>query len=146
MNNTVVTILDIVDPMFPDPRDLAITQKFLELRADLVDYFTPLSDTMYAPLDPIEAALKLNRARSAAFICILSSFFLCLGLNFIRNPLLRRIYSTSCGIFLNFYFWGVDAFLNAFLILSTYAIMLLLPRNQASTVMAWWAGGLLAIV
>lgn len=105
-----------------------------------------MGETMYAPLDPIQELTKLNAARSAAFVCIISSFFLCLGLNFIKNPLLRKTYSTTFGILLSFYFWGVDAFLNLFMVLSTYLIMLVLPRNQASKIMVWWTGGILASV
>ena len=101
---------------------------------------------MYKPLDPVCEVTKLTRIRAAAFVCIIASFFFSLGLSFTTKPLVRKIYSTGLGFFINFYFWGIHAWFNFFLVVSTYLIMLVLPRNLASKAMVWWAGSILAAV
>ena len=123
-----------------------IVQEFLEIRSSLETKFSSLGDTVYEPLDPLQKLTKMNTERTTAFVCILISYILCLGLNFIRNPLLRKIYSTSFGMLLCFYFWGVNAFLQVFMVVSTYLILLFLPRNLASNLMVWYAGGILGSV
>ena len=101
---------------------------------------------MYKPLDPVCEVTKLTKIRAAALVCIITSFFFSLGLSYITKPLVRKIYSTSLGFVVNFYFWGIAAWFNLFLVISTYLIMLLLPRNLASKAMVWWAGSILLIV
>ena len=139
-------MIESVDALIPDPRNFTLVQKFLDLSDNIEDYFKPFGEVMYCPLEPVCEVTKLNKIRAAAFICIIASFFFSMGLSMIKIPWARKLYSTVLGITLNFYFWGVGAWLNLFLVVSTYVIMLVLPRNLASKAMSWWAGSVLFCV
>ena len=139
-------MIETADAYIPDPRNFTPVQKFLELSNSVEDFFKPLGEIMYKPLEPVCEVTKLNQIRAAAFICIIGSFFLSLGLSYIQQPILRKLYSTIFGFAISFYFWGVGAWFNLFLVVSTYVIMLTLPRMVAAKLMTLWAGSILCFV
>ena len=91
---------------------------------------------MYGPVDTIAAKIRIPSSNANLVLCTLLAFVLNLNMIFIRSPTGRKIYSTAAGTFLLFYSHGSGAFLNLFLVLSTYLFMAVLPRNAGAVMMA----------
>ncbi len=75
--------------------------------------------------------MGLPLAKSSVFLAILLCFFLCLGLSLLRDPLYRKIYSTSCGLLLGFYCYGFGYLVVIIHFSTTWLIAAMLPRNAA---------------
>ena len=125
--------------LFDDPRSLGPIMLFLRIRDQIVESFSAYETLIYKPVDIVAAKLEVPTNNANFVVCAILAVFLNLGLTCFHRPIRRKCYSTFTGTFLLFYSHGSGALLNIFLVLSTYLIMLILPRNAGAKLMAIWA-------
>ena len=78
--------------------------------------------------------------------CILMSFLACLILGQIDNVPMRKAWSTTCGLFIGFYFYGLNFIVNIGCIFGNYLLMRFLERELASYAMTIFSGTCLLAV
>jgi hypothetical protein len=86
----------------------------------------------------------LGRENPQDMIFILTTLFalaLCSLMPYIRNPLVRKLYSTAGGISLGFYFMGAQLLLMFVQILGSFLLLKILPV-RVGTILAPLFGGL----
>ena len=64
------------------------------------------------------------------FVTYQLGFFLCLGLTFLKDPQMRKWYSTLIGLLLGFYFHGVSYLVCILHFSCVYPLMKYLPREK----------------
>jgi len=81
------------------------------------------------------------------FATIIVSFSACLVLGQIQDVLLRKVWSTSTGLFVGFFIYGGQYWWNIAFVLINYLLMRFLPRTAGSNAMVvfssvclLWAG------
>ena len=122
-----------------DPRNYAPMIHFFHIQGLIIKYFKDYEIIIYKPVEVISKKFGFPTNNANFVVCAVLAIFLNLGLTLFRNPSARKLYSSTAGTFLLFYSHGSGAVLNIFLIISTYLLMFLLPRNAGAKLMAAWA-------
>ena len=60
--------------------------------------------------------------------------------------MLRKLWSTTSGLAIGFYFYGINYILNIGYVLVNYLLMACFERQLASTLMTFWTGMMLLFV
>ena len=101
---------------------------------------------MYHPLDLLAEACGQKPDQLLYLFCMLQGFAACLVLGQIDNIMLRKLWSTTSGLAIGFYFYGINYILNIGYVLVNYLIMACCERQLASTLMTFWTGLMLLFV
>ena len=73
---------------------------------------------------------ELSENVATLFVTYQLGFFLCLGLTFLKDPQMRKWYSTLIGLLLGFYFHGVSYLVCILHFSCVYPLMKYLPREK----------------
>ena len=108
-----------------------ILDQFGQAELQLNDIFKPVSDIVYTPCKVLEREAGLDEATLVYMTSQILSFVLCLCCSHIHEPSARKYFSSTCGLFLGFYFNGASYFFILAHFNCVYLIAKLLPRQQA---------------
>ena len=96
----------------------------------LAQPFAPIADLVYRPVQAFMKMTDLPETTATLFVTFQISFILCLGLNFFKDPQMRKWYSTLTGLLLGFYFHGVSYLVCIAHFSCVYPLMKYLPREK----------------
>ena len=112
-----------------------LLQAAQDMHVDLSRQIAPLTDPLYEPLRVLGGILNQDLGNMIYLACMVYSLILCLILGQIRVVWARKLFSSSAGLFLGFYFYGLLYFLNIAWVLLCYLSLAVLPRKLGSNVM-----------
>lgn len=92
---------------------------------------------VYAPSQFFQEALNKQEDEVTYIMCSILTFALSLYLPYIRTPRNRKIYATTLGVLIVFYFTGTNGLLPLMQICGTFVIYKVLPL-RAACFLGWW--------
>ena len=102
--------------------------------------FMPIEEIVYKPVYALMEMQMITETTATLFVAFQLSFLFSLGLNFIKDPQMRKWYSTLTGLMLGFYYHGVSYLFVIFHLSCVYPFMKYLPREKTMLPVLFLAG------
>ena len=124
----------------------AFVDATLQAYAALAPIFSPVSSQVYKPVQALADFCDLSEMTVALFLCMQVAGVLSFGLSQLKQPTVRKWYSTTFGLLLGFYLLGLAYFVVIAQIVCAYVAMVVMPTRRSAMFLGIALVGLIMVL